>query len=151
MRRASREAARIRDGDAQLALVFQQAILLRLARGDVRADGNVTAGAGGALADEKPAAVLELRLVGTGFLVGIRLAVDLDDDARFLRLGHHILVAHAAAGGRVAQAVEGAIFRIAEHEVVVFIPEHEGLEMLSIASRSRISARSLSRLPRARR
>ena len=111
---------------AQAGVVFDQLLLVFLDAGDVGADRDVAAVLGAAFGDVQPAAVVELRLEGAGarrmragFLqpgAHFRHAADLD----------HGLVRGAGRHRRVRQLVQALEVRIAEHEAVFRVPQHEG-------------------------
>ena len=109
------------------SVVFDQLLLVFLDAGDVGADRDVAAVLGAALGDVQPAAVVELRLEGAG---ARRLRAGLlQAGAHF---GHaadldHGLVRGAGGHGRVRQLVQALEVRIAEHEAVFGVPQHEGL------------------------
>ena len=95
--------------------------------GDVGADRDVATVLGAPLADMQPAAVFELGLEGAGtgrrraaFLhagADLRHAADLD----------HGLIGRAGDDGGLRQLVQTLEVRIAEHQTVARIPEHERL------------------------
>ena len=111
---------------AQADVVFDQLLLVLLDAGDVGADRDVAAVLGAALADVQPAAVVELRFEGArarrlraGLLqpgADLRHAADLD----------HGLVGGAGGHRRIRQLVQALEMRIAEHEAVFRVPQHEG-------------------------
>ena len=113
-------------GGAQAQVVVDQLLLVFLDAGDVGADRDVAAVLGAALADMQPAAVVELRLEGAGarrlragFLqpgADLRHAADLD----------HGLIGGAGRHRRIRQLVQALEMRVAEHEAVVRVPQHEG-------------------------
>ena len=110
---------------AQAAVVLDQLLLVCLDAGNVGADRNVAAVLGAALGDVQPAAVVELRLEGAGARrvhagllqagAHLRHAADLD----------HGLIGGAGGHRGVRQLVQALEMRIAEHEAVFGVPQHE--------------------------
>ncbi len=115
------------DGGAQAQVVVDQLLLVLLDAGDVGADRDVAAVLGAALADVQPAAVVELglegaraRALGRGLVVAgahLRHAADFE----------HGLVGSAGNDGGVGQLVQTLEVRVAEHEAIARVPQHEGL------------------------
>ena len=111
---------------AQAGVVFDQLLLVLLDAGDVGADRDVAAVLGAALADVQPASVVELRFEGAGsrrLRAGLlqpgahfRHAADLD----------HGFIRRAGGHRRIRQFVQALEMRIAEHEAVFGVPQHEG-------------------------
>src|SRR5262249_26457936 len=114
-------------GCAQAQIVVDQLLLVLLDAGNVGADRNVTAVLCAAFADVQPASIVELGLEGAcaGDLAGaflvtgadLRHAADLD----------HGLIGGAGDDGGVRQLVQLLEVRVAEHEAVAGVPQHEGL------------------------
>ena len=111
----------------KLLLAVGEALLALLQHGDVGADADIAAVAGAALVDMKPAAVLDLRLVGAGVVVvGAGDGHALGDD-RLGRRGDNLVIGAAGAHHVVGEAVELLIFAVAHDQPVVPIPQHESL------------------------
>ena len=113
-------------GGAQAKVVVDQLLLVFLDAGNVGADRNVAAVLGAAFADVQPAAVVELRLEGArarrrgaGVVqpgADLRHAADLD----------HGLVGSARRHRRIRQLVQALEVRVAQHQAVAGVPQHEG-------------------------
>ena len=111
---------------AQAGVIFDQLLLVLLDAGDVGADRDVAPVLGAALGDVQPASVVELRFEGAGsrrLCAGLlqpgahfRHAADLD----------HGLIGGAGGYRRIRQLVQPLEMRIAEHEAVLGVPQHEG-------------------------
>ena len=112
-------------GGAQAKVVVDQFLFVFLDAGDVCADRNVAAVLGAALRDVQPVAVVELRLEGArarrlrrGFLqpgADFRHAADLD----------HGLIGGARRHRGIRQPVQALEVRVAQHETVFGVPQHE--------------------------
>ncbi len=119
-------AFQVADGGAQAQVVVDQLVFVFLDAGDVGADRDVAAVLGAALADMQPAAVVELRLESArarrlvaGFVqprAHLRHAADFD----------HGLIGCARRDGGVRQFVQALEMRIAQHQAVAGVPQHEG-------------------------
>ena len=120
-------AFQVDHGGAQAKVVVDQFLLVLLDAGDVGADRDVAAILGAALGDVQPAAVVELRLEGArarrlrrGFLqpgADLRHAADLD----------HGLIGRARRDRGIRQPVQPLEMRVAQHQAVFGVPQHEGL------------------------
>ena len=111
----------------QPLLAVDQLLLVRLERGDVGADRDVAAVLGAAFADVQPAAVLELRLEGARAGDRVAVADDLVAHHRLAAGGDHRFVGGADGDRLVGQVVQVLEIRIAQHQPVVGVPQHEGL------------------------
>ena len=111
---------------AQAAVVFDQLLLVLLDAGDVGADRDVAAVLGAAFADVQPAAVVELGFEGAR---ARRLRAGLLQPGAHLRHAadfDHGLIGGAGCHRRIRQFVQALEMRIAEHEAVFRVPQHEG-------------------------
>ena len=116
----------IDDGGAQAKVVVDQLLLVLLDAGDVGADRNIAAILGAALADVQPVAVIELRLEGAR---ARRLAwrsraagCGLPACGRLRSRSHRRCRASTA---RIRQLVQALEVRVAEHQAVFRVPQHE--------------------------
>ena len=117
----------VENGRDELLLGLDEAMLVALERGDVGADRDVAAVLGAALVDLQPAAVLQAGLEGAGAHILLLAAQELVLHFRRAAERHHLRIGLALelrVGRKLVQLLE---FRVAEHEVVVGVPEHEGL------------------------
>ena len=117
--------AQIVDGGDPALLAFDQLLLVQLDLGDVGADRDVAAVLGAPLADVHPAAVVELRLEGAR---AGRLAVVVGDggaDDRLAARGDDGFVGRAGGDRLVRQVMQLLKIRIAQHQAVVGVPQHE--------------------------
>ena len=103
-----------------------QLLLVLLERGDVGADRDVAAVLGAPLADLQPVAVVELRLEGARAGHGRVFAGELGADDVLAAGRDHRLVGRAGGDRLVGQAVQVLEVRIAQHQAVVVVPQHEG-------------------------
>ena len=111
---------------AQPKIVVDQFLFVLLDAGDVGADRDVAAVLGAALADMQPAAVVELGLEGArarrrraGFVqpgANLRHAADLD----------HGFIGGARRHRRIRQLVQALEVRVAQHQAIFRVPQHEG-------------------------
>ena len=111
---------------AQAGVVFDQLLLVLLDAGDVGADRDVAAVLRAAFGNVQPASVVELRLEGAG---ARRLCAGLLQSGAHLRHAadlDHGLVRRAWGHRRIRQFVQALEMRIAEHEAVFRVPQHEG-------------------------
>ena len=118
--------AHVGDRRHQALLAVDQFLFVRLERGDVGADRDIAAVLGAPLADVQPAAVLELGFEGAG-AGNIRAAGD--DLAAHHRLAagrDHGFVGRADRDRLVGQVVQFLEIRIAQHQAIVGVPQHEG-------------------------
>ena len=118
--------AKVGDGRHQPLLAVDQLLLVLLERRDVGADRNVAAVLGAALADLQPVAVVELRLEGARAGHGRVLAGELGADDVLAAGRDHRLVGRAGGDRRVGQAVQVLEVRVAQHQAVLVVPQHEG-------------------------
>ncbi len=111
---------------AQPKVVLDQLLFVLLDAGDVGSDRDVAAVLGPALADMQPASVVELRLEGSRArrLVGdlVQAGADLRHSADL----DHGFIGRARRHRRIRQLVQSLEVRIAEHQAVSGIPQHEG-------------------------
>ncbi len=116
----------VRHRGDELPFGIDELLLMALQGRDVRADRDVAAVLGAAFVDLQPAPVAELGLEGAR---PDRAAVAADepmpDDGR-LRAFHHRGVILARNHKLRREVVQGLEFRVAEHEPVVGVPQHEG-------------------------
>src|SRR4029079_13012513 len=114
----------IADGCDQLPIRIEQTLLVALQRRNVGAHGDITAVAGAALVDVKPTTVGELRLEGARPEVlpaveGVRL-----HEGSLSR--RHRLCALRTRKAIRGQLMEKLVFRVAQNEAMVGVPEDEG-------------------------
>ena len=108
-------------------LRLHQLFFVFLQRRDVGADGDEAAVLGPALRNLQPAAVFELRLIGS-FRRTAALA-HRDGLRRNFRVGgrsHHVLVGRAGLDHGIRQAVQRLVVGIADDQFVFRIPQNEG-------------------------
>ncbi len=118
--------AQVGDRRHQPLLAVDQLFLVRLERGDVGADRDIAAVLGAPLADVQPAAVLELRLEGARAR-NIRAAGDgLAAHHRLAAGRDHRFVGGADRDRLVGQVVQLLEIRIAQHQAIIGVPQHEG-------------------------
>ena len=113
-------------GGAQAQVIVDQLLFVLLDAGDVGADRDIAAVLGAALADVQPAAVVELRLegararrLGAGLVqpgADLRHAADFD----------HGFIGCARRDRRIRQLVQALEMRVAQHQAVAGVPQHEG-------------------------
>ena len=118
--------AQVGDGRHQPALAVDQLLLVQLDGGDVGADRDVAAVLGAALADVQPAAVLELRLEGAGAAAATGRSSVTGAHHRLAAGRQHRLVGGAGDDRLVGQVVQLLEVRVAQHQAVVGVPQHEG-------------------------
>ncbi len=118
--------AQVGDRRHQPLLAVDQLFLVRLERGDVGADRDIAAVLGAPLADVQPAAVLELRLEGARARNARAAGDDLVAHHRLAAGGDHRLVGGADHDRLVGQVVQLLEIRIAQHQAIVGVPQHEG-------------------------
>ena len=117
----------VENGGDQLLLGLDEAVLMALERRDVRAHRHVAAVLGAPLVDLQPASVLKAGLEGARAHILLLAAQELVLHLRRAAQRHHLRIGLALqlrVGRQLVQLLE---LRIAEHEVVVGIPQHEGL------------------------
>ncbi len=118
--------AQIGDGGHQPLLAVDQLLFVLLERRDVGADRNVAAVLGAAFADLQPMAVVELRLEGACAGNGRVLAGKLGADDVLAAGLDHGFVGRAGGDRLVGQAVQILEIRVAQHQAVLVVPQHEG-------------------------
>ena len=123
--------AQIVDGGDATLLALDQPLFVQLDLGDVGADRNVAAVLGAPLADVHPASVVELRFEGArarrlGRLRGLAVVVgDGGADDRLSSHGDDRFVRRAGDHRFVGQVMQRLKVRIAQHQAIVGVPQHE--------------------------
>jgi len=118
-------ALEIDDIGRQPQIVVHQPLLVALDLGDVGADRHEAAVLGAPLADVQPASVVELRLEGARTRRGGLGVGDASPDFRHVADLDDRLVGRADGDGGIRQLVQALEMRIAQHQPVLRIPEHE--------------------------
>jgi hypothetical protein len=120
-------APQVGDGRHQPPLGIEQLFLMAFQRGNVGADRNIAAIFGASFVDLQPSPVAEPRFVGPR--AGLRALADGNLRLHLRRRAHRHQLPIGGAGDDsfLRQIVQALEFRIAHHEAVVGIPQHEGL------------------------
>ena len=126
-------AAQIGDGRDQALLAVDQAGLVALDGGDVGADRNIAAVLGAPLTlmcSQRPSSSWASKVRAAGIaraFAGGMLAGRLGAELRLAAGGDDLVIGHAGSDRLVGEVVQRLEVRIAQHQPVVGVPQHEGL------------------------